>query len=117
MARIVVHQPLPIEPQGLIAMFPIGMYCNTELMEAKAGDIVELRTSWRRDARIIKAVTRLEIRDRAFPFLLRHIYGDGITLRRLMRDWEVWAETEGLSRKGFSRSEVLVVSFIKEDCD
>lgn len=117
MARVVVNQPLPIERQGLIAIFPIGLYCNTELMKAKVGDIVEFRTSWRADARIIKAISRVDVENRAFSFLLRHAYGETMTIKRLMRDWEVWAENEGLSRKGFSRNEVLVVSFVKEDCD
>lgn len=117
MARVVVNQPLPIEPQGLIAIFPIGMYCNAEMMKAKPGDIVEFRTAWRRDARIIKAITRMEMANRMFSFVMRHVYGDYMTIRRLIRDWEAWAENEGLSRQGFSRNEALVVSFVKEDCD
>lgn len=41
--------------------------------------------------------------------MLRSIYGDGMTIAKLMDRWEAWAIVEGIGKEGFSRDEALLL--------
>lgn len=88
---------------------PIGLYCNSKLQKAKIGDVVELCTEWRRDKRIITNICRFRINSPEFTFMLRSIYGENMTISKLMERWEAWAIVEGIGKQGFSREQCIVL--------
>lgn len=91
------------------AILPIGLYCNAALQKAKPGQEVIFETDWRKDKRSIVQLCRFRINTPEFTFMLRSIYGDGITIAKLMERWEAWAIVEGIGKDGFSRDEALLL--------
>lgn len=41
--------------------------------------------------------------------MLRSIYGENMTIAKLMERWEAWAIVEGIGKEGFSRDEALLL--------
>lgn len=41
--------------------------------------------------------------------MLRSIYGENMTIGKLMERWEAWAIVEGIGKEGFSRDEALLL--------
>ena len=106
---IKIQHPTPKERSVAQVALPIGMYCNKPLQTAKIGDVVQFQTSWRKDKRVITNICRFRINSPEFTFMLRSIYGENMTIARLMEQWEAWAIVEGIGNEGFSRDEALLL--------
>lgn len=91
------------------AILPIGLYCNSALQKSKPGQEVIFQTEWRRDKRRIVQLCRFRINSPEFTFMLRSVYGENMTIARLMEQWEAWAVVEGIEKEGFSRDEALLL--------
>ena len=91
------------------AMFPFGFYCNIELQNAQIGDIVEFCVDWRRDKRRLVRKCKIAVQSSVFTFLMQSLYGERMTIAKLMERWEAWAVVEGIGVQGFSREEALLV--------
>lgn len=91
------------------AIVPIGLYCNAALQKSKPGQEVVFETEWRRDKRRIVQFCRFRINSPEFTFMLRSVYGESMTIAKMMERWEAWAVVEGIGAHGFSREEALVL--------
>lgn len=105
---IKIQHPTP-KAEKPYAILPTGLYCNAALQKAKPGQEVIFQTEWRRDKRRIVQLCRFRINSPEFTFMLRSIYGEGMTIARLMERWEAWAIVEGIGKSGFSREEAIVM--------
>lgn len=85
------------------------MYCNAQLQKARPGDIATFYSEWRHDKRRIVQLCRFRINSPEFTFMLRSIYGERMTIAKLMERWEAWAVVEGIGAQGFSREEAIIV--------
>lgn len=90
-------------------ILPIGMYCNKPLQTAKIGDVVQFQCEWRKDKRVITNICRFRINSPEFTFMLRSIYGENMTIAKLMERWEAWAIVEGIGRDGFDHESCIIV--------
>lgn len=106
---IKIQHPTPKERNVAQVALPIGLYCNKALQTAKIGDVVQFQCEWRKDKRIITNICRFRINSPEFTFMLRSIYGENMTIAKLMERWEAWAVVEGIGAHGFSREEALVL--------
>lgn len=104
-----ILHPIPKPPKNGIAIVPCGLYCNRELQNAKAGQMVEFWQDWRHEKRRIVQITKFRINTPEFTFMLRCVYGERMTIAKLFEQWEAWAVVEGIGSAGFSRDEALVV--------
>lgn len=104
---IKIQQPVPKADKFTIC--PCGLYCNKPLQTAKIGDVVQFQTSWRKYKRVITNICRFRINSPEFTFMLRSIYGENMTIGKLMERWEAWAIVEGIGKEGFSRDEALLL--------
>ncbi len=104
---IKIQQPVPTRLP--YAVIPIGMFCNQKLQKACVGDVVQFCHEYRRDNRIIANICRFRINTPEFTFMLRSIYGEGMTIAKLFERWEAWAVVEGIGKEGFSRDEALLL--------
>lgn len=91
------------------AIVPVGLYCNRELQNATINSVVEFQTSWRRDKRRIVQLCRFRINSPEFTFMLRSIYGERMTIAKLMERWEAWAVVEGIGRDGINKEHCIIV--------
>lgn len=98
--------PKDIKPYAIL---PFGLYCNIELQNAQIGDTVEFRVDWRRDKRRLVRKCKVEVQSGIFTFLMKSLYGERMTIAKLMERWEAWAVVEGIGAQGFSREEALLV--------
>lgn len=106
---IKIQHPTPKERNVAQVALPIGMYCNKPLQTAKIGDEVIFQCEWRKDKRVITNICRFRINSPEFTFMLRSIYGENMTIAKLMEKWEAWAIVEGIGKEGFSRDEALLL--------
>ena len=106
---IKIQHPTPKPSTRGMAIIPVGLYCNQALQTAKIGDVVQFQTSWRKDKRVITNICRFRINTPEFTFMLRSIYGENMTIGKLMERWEAWAIVEGIGKEGFSRDEALLL--------
>lgn len=97
------------------AVIPIGMYCNTSLQKACRGDLVEFWQDWRHERRRIVQITKFRINTPEFTFMLRSIYGERMTIAKLMERWEAWAVVEGIGKDGFNRESCIIIEVSKDD--
>ena len=109
MRPVKIQHPTPKERSVVQAILPIGLYCNRELQNATINSVVEFQTSWRKDKRVITNICRFRINSPEFTFMLRSIYGENMTIAKLMEQWEAWAIVEGIGKNGFSRDEALLL--------
>lgn len=110
MARpIKIQHPTPKERNVAQVILPIGLYCNKPLQTAKIGDVVQFCCEWRKDKRVITNICRFRINSPEFTFMLRSIYGENMTIAKLMERWEAWAVVEGIGKSGFSHDEAIIV--------
>lgn len=112
---IKIQQPVPKADKFTIC--PCGLYCNKPLQTAKIGDVVQIQTSWRKDKRVITNICRFRINTPEFTFMLRSIYGENMTIGKLMERWEAWAIVEGIGKEGFSRDEALLLETRSYDAE
>ncbi len=104
-----ILHPTPNPPKNGIAIVPCGLYCNTALQKARSGDLVEFWQDWRHEKRRIVQITKFRIKSPEFTFMLRYVYGEGMTIAKLLEQWEAECINEGIGSSGFSRDEALVV--------
>ncbi len=110
---IKIQHPTP-KADKPYAILPIGLYCNTSLQKAKPGQEVIFQTEWRRDKRHIVQLCRFRINSPEFTFMLRSIYGENMTISKLMERWEAWAVVEGIGKEGIDKVQCIIVE-VKED--
>lgn len=106
---IKIQHPTPKSRSVAQVPIPVGLYCNQALQSAKIGDVVQFQTSWRKDKRVITNICRFRINSPEFTFMLRSIYGENMTIAKLLEKWEAWAVVEGIGKDGFSREYALIV--------
>ncbi len=112
-----ILHPTPNPPKNGIAIVPCGLYCNTALQKARSGDLVEFWQEWRHEKRRIVQITKFRINTPEFTFMLRFIYGERMTIAKLMERWESLAVVEGYGKEGFDREQCLIlqVEEVKEE--
>lgn len=113
--KVVVDLVYPRTPKNPMFIVPIGMYCNAELQRAVPGDTIEFANDWQRIRCVLTNKALFRINSREFSFIMRHVYGERMTLRKLINQWESWAIMEGLGKVGFSREECLVLEVGDEE--
>lgn len=106
---IKIQHPTPKPSTRGMAIIPVGLYCNAKLQKAKIGDVVEFCTEWRKDKCVITNICRFRINSPEFTFMLRSLYGENMTIAKLMERWEAWAIVEGVGKSGFSHDEAIIV--------
>lgn len=114
---IKIQHPTP-KAEKPYAILPCGLYCNAAMQKAKPGQEVIFQTEWRRDKRrIITNICRFRINSPEFTFMLRSIYGERMTIARLMERWEAWAVVEGIGAAGIDHESCIIieVSQVEED--
>lgn len=109
---IKIQQPVPKADK--FAICPCGLYCNKPLQTAKIGDVVQFQTSWRKDKRVIANICRFRINSPEFTFMLRSIYGENMTIAKLMERWEAWAVVEGIGKEGIDKEQCVIVEVSEE---
>lgn len=110
---IKIQHPTP-KAEKPYAILAIGLYCNVELQKAKPGQEVEFCAEWRRDKRVIANICRFRINSPEFTFMLRSIYGERMTIAKLMERWEAWAVVEGIGKDGIDKEQCIIVEVSEE---
>lgn len=111
---IKIQHPTPQKRSVAQVVLPIGMYCNKPLQTAKIGDEVIFQCEWRKDKRVITNICRFRINSPEFTFMLRSIYGESMTIAKLMERWEAWAVVEGIGREGIDKESCIILE-VSED--
>lgn len=111
---IKIQQPTPKPSTRGMAIIPVGLYCNKALQTAKIGDVVQFHCEWRKDKRIITNICRFRINSPEFTFMLRSIYGEGMTIAKLMEKWEAWAIVEGIGAAGIDHESCIIIEVSEE---
>lgn len=111
---IKIQHPTPQTRSVAQVALPIGLYCNKPLQTAKIGDVVQFQCDWRKDKRVITNICRFRINSPEFTFMLRSIYGENMTIAKLMERWEAWAVVEGIGKDGIDKEQCIIVE-VKED--
>lgn len=106
---IKIQHPTPKPSTRGMAIIPVGLYCNKALQTAKIGDEVQFHCEWRKDKRVITNICRFRINSPEFTFMLRSIYGENMTIAKLMERWEAWAVVEGIGKDGIDREQCVIV--------
>lgn len=109
MKPIRIQQPTPKPSSNGLAIVPTGTFCNQKLQSAKIGDKVRFETEWRRDVRRIVNICRFRINSPEFTFMLRSIYGENMTIAKLMERWEAWATVEGIGKEGIDHESCIII--------
>lgn len=104
-----ILHPIPRPLNAEIIVLPCGLYCNRELQKAKPGDVVELWQEWRHEKRRIVQISKFRINTPEFTFMLRCVYGERMTIAKLMERWEADCINEGLGASAFDREQCLVI--------
>ena len=111
---IKIQHPTPKERSVAQVPIPVGLYCNKALQTAKIGDVVQFHCEERKDKRVITNICRLRINSPEFTFMLRSIYGENMTIARLMEKWEAWAVVEGIGSAGIDHESCIIVEVSEE---
>lgn len=106
---IKLHHSIPRASEEILVLLPIGTYANQAIQKAKIGQTVEFSTDWMREKMVLSRKTRFRINTTEFSFLIRHIYGEQMTIGKLFEQWEAWSVVEGYGKDGFSRDECLLL--------
>lgn len=114
-AKIRILQELP-KRRAVYALVPFGIFCNSEIAQAKPCSIVEFWDEWRHATFKLMRSCKIPVDSPMFTFILRSLYGERMTTAQIMRRWEAMCIREGYGRDGFSRTEALLIE-IKEITD
>lgn len=106
---IKIQHPTPKPSTRGMAIIPVGLYCKAKLQTAKIGDVVEFCTEWRKDKRVITNICRFRINSPEFTFMLRSIYGENMTIAKLMERWEAWAVVEGIGAPSIDHESCIIL--------
>lgn len=109
MRPIKIQHPTPQTRSVAQVALPIGLYCNKPLQKAQIGDTVQFCHEYRRDKRVITNICRFRINSPEFTFMLRSIYGENMTIAKLMERWEAWAVVEGIGAAGIDHENCIIV--------
>lgn len=97
-------------PVGLpYAILPVGMKCNAKLQEAKEGDVVEFTQDWKCDKRVLVRKCRMPVKSSFFIFMVQSIYGKYMRVDELIKQWEVWADVNGIGKRGFDHESMMLI--------
>lgn len=110
---IKIQHPTP-KADKPYAIVPIGLYCNAALQKSKPGQEVIFQTEWRKDKRVITNICRFRINSPEFTFMLRSIYGENMTIAKLMEKWEAWAVVEGIGAAGIDHESCIIIEVSEE---
>lgn len=113
MRPIKIQHPTP-KADKPYAIVPIGLYCNAALQKSKPGQEVIFQTEWRKDKRVITNICRFRINSPEFTFMLRSIYGENMTIAKLMEKWEAWAVVEGIGAAGIDHESCIIIEVSEE---
>lgn len=111
---IKIQHPTPKPSTRGMAIIPVGLYCNKALQTAKIGDEVIFHCEWRKDKRVITNICRFRINSPEFTFMLRSIYGENMTIAKLMEKWEAWAVVEGIGAAGIDHESCIILEVSEE---
>ena len=111
---IKIQHPTPKERSVAQVPIPVGLYCNKALQTAKIGDVVQFHCEERKDKRVITNICRFRINSPEFTFMLRSIYGENMTIARLMEKWEAWAVVEWIGSAGIDHESCIIVEVSEE---
>ena len=106
---IKIQHPTPKPSTRGMVIIPVGLYCNKALQTAKIGDEVIFHCEWRKDKRVITNICRFRINSPEFTFMLRSIYGENMTIAKLMERWEAWAVVEGIGAAGIDHENCIIL--------
>lgn len=106
---IKIQHPTPKPSTRGMAIIPVGLYCNAKLQKAQIGSEVIFEMDWRKDKRVITNICRFRINSPEFTFMLRSIYGENMTIAKLMERWEAWAVVEGIGAAGIDHESCIIV--------
>lgn len=109
MRSIKIQHPTPQTRSVAQVALPVGLYCNQKLQTAKIGDVVQFQCEWRKDKRVITNICRFRINSTEFSFMLRSIYGENMTIAKLMERWEAWAVVEGIGSAGIDHENCIIL--------
>lgn len=104
-----IQHPMPRPITLRRCLLPIGMYCNEKLQKASIGSSVEFWQEKKHEKAILTYKRIIRVNSAEFTDWLRIIYGERITIAKLMDRWEAWAVVEGIGAQGFSRDEAIVI--------
>lgn len=106
---IKIQHPTPQTRSVAQVALPIGLYCNQKLQTAKIGDCVQFQCEWRKDKRVITNICRFRINSPEFTFMLRSIYGESMSIAKLMERWEAWAVVEEIGASGIDHENCIIL--------
>lgn len=101
-----------------MSLIPVGLYCNAVIEKAAPGSIIDFEEGWRKTRVIMTRKCKVAVNSSVFTFLLKSIYGDGMTWERISEDFTALCVNEGLGGQAFSDKEMLLVEyrpFVKEE--
>lgn len=104
-----IHHPMPKPITLRRCLLPIGMYCNEKLQKASVGSIVEFWQEWNHEKAVLAYKRVIRVNSAEFTDWLRLIYGEHMTITKLMDRWESRAVAEDIGAQGFSREEAILV--------
>lgn len=101
-------------PNSPYQIIPYGRYCNAKVESANVGDTIEFCEAWRKTPAIVVRKCKVAVNSSIFGFMLKSIYGENMTWKRLKEDWTALCVNEGLGPEAFSAKEVLLIEW--RDC-
>lgn len=107
--RIRIYTGLPKRKQRSLALVPFGKFLNPDLVDAKLGEKISFRSSWRKAEGILAGKTRIDTSSTICALLVKIIYGEDTTLADLQRAWTAFCVAQGLGEYAYSKTEVLLV--------
>lgn len=98
-------------PSGVhkYVIVPVGVYFHKSLKDLKRGDSVYFNEGWRMVKMEYVGSCILKVNSPIFVFMMRSLYGDGMTIRGLFAHWSAVCINEGYGKNGFSRDEVMLI--------
>ena len=113
-----IYQLAPKEMQTRFVFAPYGRYLNVQLQKASAGAILDFIVDWRKDRFVLIRKAKLSVNSSCFNLLLKSIYGEDATWRKLSEEWRAQCIVEGLGKDAFDPENVLLLSikpYVKEE--
>lgn len=91
------------------AILPCGRHYNQRVKELMRGDKVEFWTDWRHDTlRVLRACV-LQIDSPVFTFIIKSLYGTGVSKEDILRRWVSTAIIQGVTQEGGISDEECVL--------
>lgn len=94
-------------PRRGLSLLPCGLYLNKAMKKAKAGDIVVLGETWRKQKRVLVRKCRVELDTSLGNLIVKHIYGDNARVEDIVERWEAECIVENFGKDAIG--EVLLL--------